>query len=80
MWAFARRARPRRPQARALLLVLVMTAGCFVLQPLRWWPRYTLWLWGAGALALALQGEALARAGRRREACCALALLRAGRA
>ena len=22
-----------------------MTAGCFVLQPLRWWPRYTLWLW-----------------------------------
>src|SRR5262249_9659779 len=62
-------------QARALLLVLAMTAGCFVLQPLRWWPRYTLWLWGAGALALALQGEALARAGRRRGLACALVLV-----
>jgi hypothetical protein len=74
MWAFARQ-RTASPQARALLLVLAMTAGCFVLQPLRWWPRYTLWLWGAGALALALQGEALARAGRRRGLAWALGLV-----
>jgi hypothetical protein len=74
MWAFARD-RAQSAQARALLLVVAMTAGCFLLQPLRWWPRYTLWLWGAGALALALQGEALARAGRRRALACALALV-----
>jgi hypothetical protein len=77
MWAFARQRAggATSAQARALLLVLVMTAGCFVLQPLRWWPRYTLWLWGAGALALALQGEALARAGRRRVLTWALVLV-----
>ena len=74
MWAIAR-ARGQTSYARALLLVLAMTAGCFVLQPLRWWPRYSLWLWGGGALALAVQAEALARAGRRQALSCALALL-----
>jgi hypothetical protein len=74
MWGVAR-SRAVPTQARALLLVLAMTVGCLVLQPLRWWPRYTLWLWGAGALALALQAEGLARAGRRFRLSTALTLL-----
>ncbi|HTM46325.1 MAG TPA: hypothetical protein VL137_15300, partial [Polyangiaceae bacterium] len=38
---------------------ILLTALCLVLQPMNWWPRYTLWLWGAGALALAASAEAV---------------------
>lgn len=51
-----------RPGASNVVFVLVLTALCFAVQPLRWWPRYTIWVWGAGALALALSAEWLARA------------------
>jgi hypothetical protein len=58
----------RDPSARArhapLAFVMLLTAACFVLQPLAWWSRYTLWLWGAGALAIACQLEYLLRAGQ----------------
>jgi hypothetical protein len=51
----------REPAARSrhapLLFVLLLTAACFVVQPMAWWSRYTLWLWGAGALAIACQLE-----------------------
>jgi hypothetical protein len=51
----------REPAARArsapILFVMLLTAACFALQPMAWWSRYTLWLWGAGALAIAFQLE-----------------------
>jgi hypothetical protein len=51
----------REPAGRArhapILFVLLLTAACFALQPMAWWSRYTLWLWGAGALAIACQLE-----------------------
>ncbi|HTM44964.1 MAG TPA: hypothetical protein VL137_08420, partial [Polyangiaceae bacterium] len=53
---------PLRAQRRRLLpvaSVILLTALCLVLQPMNWWPRYTLWLWGAGALALAASAEAV---------------------
>jgi hypothetical protein len=39
------------------MFVWLLTAACFALQPLAWWSRYTLWLWGAGALSIACQLE-----------------------
>jgi hypothetical protein len=53
------------PAERRLGGLLLVTAACFLLQPLKWWSRYTLWLWAGGALALALLGERLARSERR---------------
>ena len=51
----------REPSARArfapITFVMLLTAACLALQPLAWWSRYTLWLWGAGALAIACQLE-----------------------
>jgi hypothetical protein len=51
----------REPALRArhapIMFVLLLTAACFALQPMAWWSRYTLWLWGAGALAIACQLE-----------------------
>jgi hypothetical protein len=41
-------------------LLAVLTILCFALQPMRWWARYTVWLWGLGALALAVEGERVA--------------------
>ena len=73
--AFARRRDGLR--GRALAFVVLMTLGCYLLQPLRWWPRYCLWLWGAGALAIALQAEVLLRDGRTRALALGLALLAA---
>jgi hypothetical protein len=32
---------------------------------MKWWARYALFVWGAGALALAVEAERAARAGRR---------------
>jgi hypothetical protein len=48
------------------LFVLALTAVGFALQPMRWWPRYTVWLWGAGAFALALTAECWVRWGHAR--------------
>ncbi len=57
--------RRRGREGRSLLaLVVVLSAACFALQPMSWWPRYTLWLWGAGALAIAIAAETLVGAGR----------------
>jgi hypothetical protein len=51
----------REPALRArhapIMFVMLLTAACFALQPMAWWSRYTLWLWGAGALAIACQLE-----------------------
>ncbi len=72
------RANGRRPGTTAVLLVVALTGACFALTPMRWWARYTIWLWGAGALAIAVEGEWLAR-GKRPEvftfAMAALALV-----
>jgi hypothetical protein len=63
------------PGDAALFLITLMAAGCFALQPLRWWPRYSLWLWGPGALALASCADAALRAGRTRALGVGLALV-----
>ena len=42
--------------------VLLLTAACFALQPMAFWSRYTLWLWGGGALAIGCLFELLLRA------------------
>ena len=51
----------REPSLRArhapIAFVSLLTAACFALQPMAWWSRYTLWLWGAGALAIGCQLE-----------------------
>jgi hypothetical protein len=57
--------RARGQQARApIAFVLMLTAVCFALQPMSWWPRYTLWVWGGGALAMAAAAEHAAATGR----------------
>jgi hypothetical protein len=65
------------PFERRLGGLLLVTAACFVLQPLKWWSRYTLWLWGAGALSLAVLGERLAQSERRALLSGGLALISA---
>lgn len=60
------RDRTREERWSPASFVVLVTAICFALQPLKWWSRYTLWLWGAGALALAVQADRLWGAGRRR--------------
>jgi hypothetical protein len=49
-----------------LAIALFATAIAFVLQPMRWWPRYTIWLWGLGAVSVACTAESLVAAGRGR--------------
>jgi hypothetical protein len=44
-----------------LSLVLGATLACFVVQPLAFWSRYTSWLWGFGALAVAALVHLLSR-------------------
>jgi hypothetical protein len=46
-----------RARHAPVAFVALLTAACFALQPMAWWSRYTLWLWGAGALAIACQLE-----------------------
>ncbi|MET0340388.1 MAG: hypothetical protein ABW252_05270 [Polyangiales bacterium] len=64
IWAVLRVRDARQP--RALAYVVGATAACFVAQPLAFWPRFTSWLWGAAALALALWLAALVRDGHTR--------------
>jgi hypothetical protein len=56
----------RAPSSRArhapIGFVLLLTAACFALQPMAFWSRYTLWLWGVGALAIGCLFELLLRA------------------
>jgi hypothetical protein len=59
---------------RAFVIVLGATVLCFALQPMRWWPRYTVWLWGLGAVAIALSAERLVVLGRPRVLSAGLAL------
>lgn len=55
----------REPADRArympVAFVLLLTAACFALQPMAFWSRYTLWVWGVGALAIACVLERLLR-------------------
>jgi hypothetical protein len=50
-----------RARHAPVAFVALLTAVCFALQPMAWWSRYTLWLWGAGSLAIACQLEAALR-------------------
>lgn len=54
-------ARERKLELRAPVTVIALTAACFALQPMRWWPRYAIWLWGAGAVSLGIIAERWAR-------------------
>lgn len=53
--------RHRNVELRAPVIVIALTAACFALQPMRWWPRYAIWVWGAGALSLGVVAERWAR-------------------
>lgn len=55
-----------RVRLAPITFVLLLTAACFALQPMTWWSRYTLWMWGAGALAIAVQLELALREGATR--------------
>lgn len=70
----ALRTRGRRDDVSFALLV---TTICFALQPERWWSRYTVWVWGVGAVATALGAERWLRAGWTRAATVALAAVAA---
>lgn len=62
---FATERDPKRRRVQGCIgFVLLLTVGCFVLQPMSWWPRYTLWIWGAGALAIGTLAESLFAKGR----------------
>jgi hypothetical protein len=43
---------PMRARYAPIGFALLLTAACFALQPMAFWSRYTLWLWGVGALAI----------------------------
>jgi hypothetical protein len=63
------------PERRTpLAIALVATAIAFLLQPMRWWPRYTIWLWGLGAVSVAYAAESLVRAGKGRTLAAALSV------
>ncbi|HEY6880965.1 MAG TPA: hypothetical protein VI299_23230 [Polyangiales bacterium] len=58
--------RARGEVPRAFSVLLALSGACFALQPLSFWSRFTSWLWGAGALALALLVGQLIELGRAR--------------
>jgi hypothetical protein len=61
----------------SIAVALGSTALAFAIQPMRWWPRYTIWVWGIGAVAMALSAEWLLREGRSRLLTLALAAVTA---
>ena len=63
LWLSLRAVRLRREQP-GLGMFLGLTSLCWLLQPLSFWPRFTSWLWGAAALAIALSITALTETGR----------------
>ncbi|MDB4974922.1 MAG: hypothetical protein JWN48_3263 [Myxococcaceae bacterium] len=67
LWLMGRayRSRVQQPGLGALLSA---TWLCWLLQPLSFWSRFTSWLWGAAALAIALGLHALLESGRGRSA------------
>jgi hypothetical protein len=48
---------------RSVLLVTIVLLACLVVQPFAFWPRFTTWLWGAAALALAMAVTELSQRG-----------------
>jgi hypothetical protein len=58
--------RERTVDLRAPVIAIALTAACFALQPMRWWPRYAIWVWGAGALSLGVVAERWVRRERAR--------------
>jgi len=54
----------RRDWGNRILFLLLLVGACFLIQPLHWWSRYTVWLWGGGAVVLAFRAEDWARQGR----------------
>jgi hypothetical protein len=49
-------------------LVLALTGLCWLIQPMAFWPRFSSWIWGAAALALALLVHTLQQRGARSQA------------
>ena len=75
LWSLLRLRPDGMPGARQRLgFVAAITALCFAIQPMNWWPRYTLWLWGAGALGVVFAAEAWLRGGSPRAVAALLAL------
>ena len=62
-WLALHAIRVRREQP-GLGLVLGLTSLCWLLQPFSFWPRFSSWLWGSAALAIALSITALSETGR----------------
>jgi hypothetical protein len=56
----------RRREVGVVAFAAALTFAFLVLQPMKWWPRYTVWLWGAGALAIAVEAEHLLAAPKSR--------------
>ncbi len=54
----------RSALARAFFVLLALSVACWLIQPLSFWPRFSSWLWAAGALAIALTVSQLIAAGR----------------
>ncbi|HEX5659330.1 MAG TPA: hypothetical protein VFX59_19180 [Polyangiales bacterium] len=44
----------RSELARAFFVLLALSFVCWLIQPLSFWPRFTSWLWAAGAIAIAI--------------------------
>lgn len=63
-----RRLRRRSEALRGVAVVVGLTFSFWLLQPFSFWPRFTSWLWGAAALALALWIAGLLELGRSRGA------------
>ncbi|MET0286635.1 MAG: hypothetical protein ABW352_19290 [Polyangiales bacterium] len=68
--------RARGEYARAFFVLLAVSAVCWLVQPMSFWPRFSSWLWAAGAIAIALTVSQLIEAGRSgwALAVCALAV------
>jgi hypothetical protein len=63
---FSRTARASGDRDRQAVLLLLLTFGVLAMaaQPMSWWSRYTVWLYGAGAPAVALALDAMLLRGR----------------
>lgn len=51
------------PKQRGVLVFVLITLACLLITPFAFWPRFTSWLWGAAALAIALLVSELAQRG-----------------